>query len=105
MMDKQLTMFDIEVVESFSARRCIDELRLRAKYQDRVFYSPRDVAGLLHLSYFQVFQAIRFYRLDAVRVGLQWRIPFNAIIRYIEERSYRSTLEEAYYKWLAARGA
>ena len=103
-MELQLTMFDEFTTHQVSHAQIIKQLQLSASYSDKIFYPPKEVAEMLGLSYFQVFSAIRMYRLDAIRVGAMWRIPWTAIIRFIEEDEYREDLERSYGEWVKARG-
>lgn len=103
---QQLSMFDnLESNEaSIDRSATISKLQTLAMYKERLFYSPKEAAELLGLSYFQVFMAIRMYRLDAVRVGCMWRIPWTAMIRFIEEEEFRNDISRYYNEWLKARG-
>jgi excisionase family DNA binding protein len=80
------------------------KLLAHAKYGSRLFYSPKEAAEILQLSYYQVFTAIRQYRLDAIRIGSIWRIPWTAIMRFVEEEPRRESIERAYYEWVEANG-
>ncbi|NQT60791.1 MAG: helix-turn-helix domain-containing protein [Bacteroidetes bacterium] len=85
-------------------QKIIDDLKLHNVYRHKQFYKPKEVASLLGISYVQVLYAITHYQMDAIRIGWIWRVPYNAIIRFMTERTYREELVEAYYDWIASRG-
>ncbi|AEC02062.1 helix-turn-helix domain-containing protein [Parasphaerochaeta coccoides] len=66
-------------------------LSLKALLQQRareghIFYKPKDVARLLKVSGFQVYYAITRYRLDAVMVCGEYRIPWFSIVEFLENQ-------------------
>lgn len=102
---QQLMMLDLEEDHaSLNKPQIISRLQTLAAYKERVFYPPKEVAELLGLSYFQIFSAIRMYRLDAVRIGYMWRVPWTAIVRFLEEEEYRKDVTQCYYDWVRSRG-
>ena len=102
----QLSLLDaleIHQEKSHNPHQIIEELELHNSYRHKQFYKPKEVASILGITYFQVLYAIRFYQLDAVRIGWIWRVPFNAIIRFMDDKVYREELVDSYYHWIASR--
>lgn len=52
----------------------------RAARDGRLFYSVRQSARLLNISEFMAYYRIEMYRLDALLIGGEYRIPYTAII-------------------------
>lgn len=59
----------------------------RAASNGRLFYTVRQTAEMLHLSGFRVYYLVYNYRLDALWIAGEYRIPFTAIIDYVADRS------------------
>lgn len=68
------------------------------------FYSVAETAAFLCLSKNEVKHLIRYYYLDAVRIEDCIRIPYNAILRYIEENESDRAQRRAYYTYIASHG-
>lgn len=56
---------------------------LAAKFGQKWFYTLKETAGLLHWSYDQVFDAVHFYRLDAVKLLGLVRVPWWSLAEYL----------------------
>lgn len=52
----------------------------RAARDGRLFYSVRQSARILNISEFMAYYRIEMYRLDALLIGGEYRIPYTAII-------------------------
>lgn len=54
-----------------------------AKYSVKYAYSMSEIAGILHWSYDQMFDAIHFFKLDAYQVLSIVRIPWWSLAEYL----------------------
>lgn len=54
-----------------------------AKYGVKYAYSMSEIAGILHWSYDQMFDAIHFFKLDAYQVLSIVRIPWWSLAEYL----------------------
>ena len=54
-----------------------------AKMGIRYCYTMKEVAGMLHLSYDQMYDAIHFFKIDAVPVLSMVRIPWWSLAEYL----------------------
>ncbi len=79
-MAMQLKLFNV-------GKGSLSAMLQRAASNGRLFYSVRQVANMLQLSGFRVYYLVYNYRLDALWVAGEYRIPFTAIIDYIADRS------------------
>ncbi len=79
-MEKQLDLFQ-------TTRVSIAVALQRAASNGRLFYTIRQVANLLGISGFRVYYLVYNYRLDALWVAGEYRIPFTAIIDYLQDRA------------------
>ncbi len=61
-------------------------LQHHAVYNDKLFWTPREVSRLLDLSKYQVYWLIWRFRLDAVYVCGVYRVPWFSIIDYMNDR-------------------
>lgn len=77
-MEKQLDLFQ-------TTRVSIAVALQRAASNGRLFYTIRQVANLLGISGFRVYYLVYNYRLDALWVAGEYRIPFTAIIDYLQD--------------------
>lgn len=85
-MDQQLSLFDLP-------KPSIQEMLLSMAELGSLFYSVSDVARMTGYTGYQVYWAIWFCRLDAVSVCGQWRIPYTAILQWID---HKDELEQQY---------
>lgn len=77
--DPQLSLFQLP-------RTSIATALQNAASNGRLFYSIREVAQVLGISGFRVYYLVYYYRLDALVVAGEYRIPFTAIIDYLQDR-------------------
>lgn len=89
--DPQLSLFQFPHTSLTTALQ-------NAASNGRLFYSIREVAGLLGISGFRVYYLVYYYRLDALVVAGEYRIPFTAVIDYLEDRH---AIARQYRDWLA----
>ena len=68
------------------------------------FYSVAETAAFLCLSEDEVEHLIRYYYLDAVHIEGVVRIPYNAILRYLEEHEAERQRRRSYYSYIASNG-
>lgn len=68
------------------------------------FYSVAEAAAFLCLSEDEVECLIRYYYLDAVHIEGVVRIPYNAILRYLEEHEAERQRRRSYYSYIASNG-
>lgn len=54
-----------------------------AKYGVKYAYSMSEIAGILHWSYDQMFDAIHFFKLDAYQILSIVRIPWWSLAEYL----------------------
>lgn len=85
-MSQQLFLFEMP-------KPTIQDVLLAMAEHGSVFYSVSDVARLSGYSGYQVYWAIWYCRLDAISVCGQWRIPYTAILEWIEQKEQ---LEQQY---------
>ena len=52
------------------------------------FYTPAEVAKILHISYRRVLDEIVLGRLDAIQIGRQYRISDHDLESYIKKCKY-----------------
>lgn len=79
-MEKQLDLFQ-------TSRLSIAVALQRAASNGRLFYTIRQVANLLGVSGFRIYYLVYNYRLDALWVAGEYRIPFTAVIDYLQDRA------------------
>lgn len=90
-MDMQLDLFKTTKISLAVALQ-------RAASNGRLFYTIRQVANLLGISGFRVYYLVYNYRLDALLVAGEYRIPFTAVIDYLHDR-FKITRQ--YFDYLA----
>jgi len=49
------------------------------------FYTPKEVAEILKVDYYTVLRWIKKGELEAVRFGTRWRIPLEALEKFINQ--------------------
>ena len=78
-------------------RRIVSAARLGMKYN----YTIKEAAGILSLSRDQVDCLIHSYRLDALAIGVIYRIPWYSLAEYILDPG--DDIEEALNEFIRAR--
>lgn len=80
-------LFNIrELREPLTREQCalvLSSIVSRARLGGKYFYTLKESAGLLHWSYDQIFDAVHFYRLDAVRLLGLVRVPWWSLAEYL----------------------
>lgn len=56
---------------------------------NREYVSPREAAKILRVHYLTVLEQIRLGKLEALRVGRQYRIPIRALTPRIESKGQK----------------
>ena len=69
-----------------------------AKYGVKYAYSMSEIAGILHWSYDQMFDAIHFFKLDAYQILSIVRIPWWSLAEYLIDPA--EDVEYLYQKYL-----
>lgn len=95
MEGKQLDLFDIKV--------SLAVVLQRAARNGRLFYTIRQVSKMFGISGFRVYYLVYNYRLDAILVGGEYRIPYTAILGYLSDRSMITRQYFDYLAWTEAR--
>ncbi|PKL14774.1 MAG: hypothetical protein CVV52_00280 [Spirochaetae bacterium HGW-Spirochaetae-8] len=90
-MEKQHVLFNIP-------RPSIRDVLLSSASRGRLFYSVRQVADLLGISGFRVYYLVYNYRLDALLIGGEYRIPWTAVLDWIADRE---EISRQYFDYLA----
>jgi len=49
------------------------------------FYTPKEVAEILKVDYYTILRWIKRGELEAVRFGTRWRIPLEALEKFINQ--------------------
>jgi excisionase family DNA binding protein len=59
-------------------------LEVKDMEQVERMYSVNEVAEILHVSFRTIYRLMKVGKIQAVRVGRQWRIPRSEIEKYIK---------------------
>lgn len=95
MKEKQLDLFNIKV--------SLAVVLQRAARNGRLFYTIRQVSKVLNISGFRVYYLVYNYRLDALLIGGEYRIPYTAILDYLSDRCMITRQYFDYLAWTEAR--
>ncbi len=95
MVEKQLDLFNIKV--------SLAVVLQRAARNGRLFYTIRQVSKMLGISGFRVYYLVYNYRLDALLIGGEYRIPYTAILDYLSDRCMITRQYFDYLAWTEAR--
>jgi excisionase family DNA binding protein len=90
-VEKQHVLFNIP-------RPSIRDVLLSSASRGRLFYSVRQVADLLGISGFRVYYLVYNYRLDALLIGGEYRIPWTAVLDWMADRE---EIARQYFDYLA----
>ncbi|MDR0301524.1 MAG: hypothetical protein LBI04_04325 [Treponema sp.] len=80
-----------------SLRRIVDAARLGAAYT----YTVKEAAGILAVSRDVMDYLIHTYRLDALSIGVIYRIPWYSLAEYILESG--DDIDEVYDEYISSR--
>ncbi len=95
MAEKQLDLFNVKI--------SLAVVLQRAARNGRLFYTIRQVSKMLNISGFRVYYLVYNYRLDALMVGGEYRIPYTAILDYLSDRCMITRQFFDYLAWTEAR--
>lgn len=95
MVEKQLDLFNVKVSSAVVLQR--------AARNGRLFYTIRQVSKVLNISGFRVYYLVYNYRLDALMVGGEYRIPYTAILDYLSDHCMITRQFFDYLAWTEAR--
>ncbi len=95
MVEKQLDLFNIKV--------SLAVVLQRAARNGRLFYTIRQVSKMLAISGFRVYYLVYNYRLDALLIGGEYRVPYTAILDYLSDRCMITRQYFDYLAWTEAR--
>jgi excisionase family DNA binding protein len=95
MVEKQLDLFNINISTAVVLQK--------AASNGRLFYTIRQVAKMLGISGFRVYYLVYNYRLDALMVGGEYRIPYTAILDYLSDRCMITRQFFDYLAWIETR--
>lgn len=90
-MEKQHVLFNIP-------KPSIGDVLLSSASRGRSFYTVRQVADLLGISGFRVYYLVYNYRLDALLIGGEYRIPWTAVLDWMADRE---EISRQYFDYLA----
>jgi hypothetical protein len=96
MKDMQLDLFNIKGLPTSVALQ-------KAACNGRLFYSIRQASHLLGISGFRVYYLVYYYRLDALLIGGEYRIPYTAILDYLTDQAPITCQYFNYLAWTEAR--
>ena len=80
------------------SRKIINAARLGVKYT----YTVKETCGILNLSRDMVDYLIHFYRLDALALGVIYRIPWYSLAEYLLDMD-DDGMNEALYEYIQSR--
>lgn len=106
-MEKQLLLFDDprKKTNRFASQQDMAKyIEENCRWNKVNFYSVAEAAAFLCLSEGEVEHLIEYYYLDAVHVEGVVRIPYNAILRYIEDNGDERKRRRSYYRYIAENG-
>lgn len=105
-MEEQLLLFDDprKKTNRFASRQDMAEYEENCRWNKVNFYSVAETAAFLCLSEDEVEHLIEYYYLDAVHIEGVVRIPYNAILRYIEDDGAERMRRRSYYAYIASNG-
>lgn len=92
---KQLDLFNVKV--------SLAVVLQRAAQNGRLFYTIKQVSKMLGISGFRVYYLVYNYRLDALLIGGEYRIPYTAILDYLSDHSMITRQYFNYLSWTEAR--
>lgn len=95
MEGKQLDLFNIKI--------SLAVVLQKAARNGRLFYTIRQVSKMLGISGFRVYYLVYNYRLDALLVGGEYRIPYSAILGYLSDRCMITRQYFDYLAWIEER--
>jgi excisionase family DNA binding protein len=78
-------------------RRIIYAARCSARYT----YTIKEACGILNISRDEIDHLIRFYRLDALALGVIYRIPWYSLAEYLLDTD--DDLEEVFDEYIRSR--
>jgi excisionase family DNA binding protein len=78
-------------------RRIVDAARYGAKYT----YTLKEAAGILNVSRDVADYLIHTYRMDALAIGVIYRIPRYSLAEYILDQG--EDIDKAFYKYIRSR--
>jgi excisionase family DNA binding protein len=70
--------------------RLVDDPHLKRTFKEDRLYSPTEVAQILRVSRVTVTRSIKLGRLQAMRVGSQWRVLGSEVLKYLERETSRA---------------
>ena len=106
-MEEQLLLFDDprKKTNRFASQQDMAEyIEENCRWNKVNFYSVAETAAFLCLSEDEVEHLIEYYYLDAVHIEGVVRIPYNAILRYIEDDGAERMRRRSYYTYIASNG-
>jgi len=86
-------------LDSLGRKNAVDLIIHQAKSGLKYMYSVREAAGLMHISYDEILELIKAYKLDGCFFLAVLRVPWWSLCEYILDDD--DTLDRLYWKYLS----